>query len=125
MLCPCCSGLNYADCCQPFHVGKAAPTPLSLMRSRYTAYALKKADYIIDTTHPQNPSYDTNRGRWKKSILEFCNNTQFTHLEILETGADTVTFVASLQQNGKEFLLKEKSQFRKVDSKWLYLKALS
>lgn len=39
-LCPCCSGKNYEECCQPVINGtKKAETPVELMRARYSAYA--------------------------------------------------------------------------------------
>ncbi|MEZ5479856.1 MAG: YchJ family metal-binding protein, partial [Thiolinea sp.] len=47
MPCPCQSGLSYAECCQPFHEGRAqAPTAEALMRSRYSAYALNLPAYL-------------------------------------------------------------------------------
>jgi SEC-C motif-containing protein len=51
--CPCLSGNAYEECCGRFHGGTAAaPTAEALMRSRYSAYALGLADYILDTWHP-------------------------------------------------------------------------
>ncbi|HSX25681.1 MAG TPA: YchJ family metal-binding protein [Chlamydiales bacterium] len=123
MKCPCCSGLNYEACCKLYHDGMPAPTPLALMRSRYSAYALKNADYIMRTTHPRNPNYERNRKKWSESILEFCNGTQFVKLEILETGPDTVKFAAHLKYPDRDFILEELSRFQKVDGQWYYLKA--
>lgn len=122
MQCPCCSGLPYSACCKPYHDGALAPTPLALMRSRYAAYALKNAAYIMKTTHPRNPHYEKDRKKWERGILEFCNQTEFVRLEIFETGPDTVHFAAHLKQSGREFVLEEKSRFMKVDREWLYLK---
>ncbi|MET0302974.1 MAG: YchJ family metal-binding protein, partial [Microbacteriaceae bacterium] len=46
--CPCGSGRSYADCCGPAHAGSApAPTAEALMRSRFSAYALGLADYVL------------------------------------------------------------------------------
>jgi hypothetical protein len=54
--CPCGSRLLYKQCCQPYHDKKALPpTPEALMRSRYSAYSLNIVDYIVETTHPENP----------------------------------------------------------------------
>ena len=48
--CPCGSGKNYSDCCQPLIKGKTkAPTAEALMRSRYSAYVEHAIDYIIET----------------------------------------------------------------------------
>jgi SEC-C motif domain protein len=119
-LCPCHSGKKYKQCCLPHHKGSLPPTALKLMRSRYSAYALHLADYIIHTTHPNNPDYTNETAIWKKSILEFSQNTQFLGLKILEfiDGEEEafVTFEAKLD-NG---ILKEKSRFLKIEGKWLY-----
>ena len=121
MECPCCSGKPYADCCKPYHDGLLPPTPLALMRSRYSAYALGNAEYIIETTHPNSPYVEKNRKNWKKGILQFCHSTRFDQLKILDHGEDWVHFIAHLWQ-GKELILNERSSFKKVQGKWLYVK---
>ena len=152
MECPCCSGKKYADCCKKFHDGALPPTALDLMRSRYTAYALGKANYILETTHPRSPYFELDRKKWKKAILEFCRTTRFVKLEILDSGEDWVHFIAYLVPDHKNFQmdlrpdfsdrqsaecerdlhqvqvpspvqLNERSLFEKVDGKWLYLQA--
>lgn len=124
--CPCKSEKDYADCCKPFHQGRLPDTALQLMRSRYSAYALCLTDYIIHTTHPNNPAFQHNKVEWAQSISEFCLNTEFKNLEILnfeEKGSfATVTFVAHLVQGAKDVSFTEKSFFEKLNGKWLYLK---
>ncbi len=102
-------------------MGAAAPTALALMRSRYSAYALGLAEYIIRTTHPKNLEYDNHLKRWKEEILRFSQETQFVKLEIEGFGEDWVAFVATLAQEGRPVVLKEKSRFAKLHDKWLYL----
>ncbi len=123
MDCPCCSGKLYSDCCHPLHLGEKAPTALALMRSRYSAYALKRSNYIIKTTHPKSPYFEPNQTKWKRAILEFCESTQFEKLEIIAFSETSVHFIAHLRQNGKALLLEEKSSFEKVDNRWFYLSA--
>jgi SEC-C motif domain protein len=48
--CPCGRGA-YATCCAPLHEGKPAADAEALMRSRYSAYALDRADYLLATWH--------------------------------------------------------------------------
>ena len=60
ILCPCNSGKKYSNCCKTLHDGVFPESALSLMRSRYSAYALQKSEYIIHTTHPDNPNYEKN-----------------------------------------------------------------
>ena len=51
MHCPCGRGA-YAHCCGPLHAGAPAADAEALMRSRYSAYALGLADYLLATWHP-------------------------------------------------------------------------
>lgn len=50
--CPCGLGEKYDSCCGRYHSGTPAPTAEQLMRSRYTAFALGDADYLLRTWHP-------------------------------------------------------------------------
>ncbi|MGE4573935.1 MULTISPECIES: YchJ family protein [Parachlamydia] len=126
--CPCDSGKTYPDCCQILHEGAQANQALSLMRSRYSAYAYQKVAYIIQTTHPDNPSFLADSIQWAKEILIFCQNTQFKKLEIVDylEGIDEsiVTFVAHLNQNHSNEKLFEKSLFIKLNNQWTYRDAL-
>ncbi len=118
--CPCQSGFKYKKCCQKYHKGAWAPNALTLMRSRYCAYAVGNAGYIIATTHPCNPDYTDNREQWEEDIQHFCDNTAFLGLQIIshEEGEEEafVTFSASLS-SGR---LTEKSRFLKTGGRWLY-----
>src|SRR5579862_1043987 len=122
--CPCHSGKKYQECCQPYHTGKLPENALALMRSRYAAYALQLADYIMQTTHPHNKAYLSDKERWKKEIMGRYKNTDFYDLEILEfvDGPQEayVTFTAHLRQEGRDVSFTEKSRFLKVDGRWLY-----
>ncbi len=119
--CPCCSGKNYEVCCKPYHDGAFPPTALALMRSRYSAYALGKSQYILQTTHPKSVYFEKDRKKWEQAIIQFSQATEFEKLEIEGSGENWVSFIAYLRQAGKPVLLKEKSHFEKIDGKWLYL----
>jgi SEC-C motif-containing protein len=124
--CPCCSGKNYNNCCKPYHSETLATDAILLMRSRYSAYSLSLCDYIISTTHLDNPEYKEDINLWKKEILEFCEKTNFEKLEILNFNLDKeisyVTFIAYLSQQKRDISFLEKSTFKKVEGKWLYEK---
>lgn len=124
-LCPCGSQKIYQECCQKYHQGILPENAELLMRSRYSAYALHHAPYIIATTHPKNSRYQNDLKKWTKEILEFSQNTLFEKLEVLEFEEGNeiafVTFIAHLSQRGKVVSFKEKSRFEKVEGKWLYL----
>lgn len=119
--CPCRSGDTYMACCRPFHQGKTAPTPVKLMRARYSAYALQNAEFIMQTTHRESPHYKTDKRLWRAEILAFTQQTEFIALTILNTTADTVTFRAGLLQNQRDASFTEHSTFKRMDGKWQYV----
>lgn len=118
--CPCHSGKKYKQCCQPYHKGILPSTAKKLMRSRYSAFALGLADYIMATTHPNNSDYTEEKNGWRNSILNFSQTTRFLGLKISEfidgESEAFVTFEAILDGGS----LCEKSRFLKVEGKWLY-----
>ncbi len=116
-LCPCGSGRAYENCCQVFHLGEPAPTPEALMRSRYTAYVLGLADYLLATWHPRRrpPHLDLQE-----------DHCQWLGLEILrapgaEGEAGLVEFVARYKINGRAHRLHEVSRFEREAGRWYYL----
>jgi len=123
--CPCGSLLKYKKCCKPFHDGLNPKSAIELMRSRFCAYSLNNADYIIETTHPNNPEYTLDIKNWKKDIENFSESTDFLGLEIYESinGKDEsfVSFLAKLKQGDVDISFNEKSRFLKVKEKWLYV----
>eukprot|EP01018_Ginkgo_biloba_P021479 Gb_33302 [translate_table: standard] len=60
-ICPCGGGdqqLEYVKCCKPYHDGEAVEADATtLMKARFSAYANGLVDYIVKTTHPQNPDF--------------------------------------------------------------------
>lgn len=125
LFCPCQSKLLYADCCYKYHMNLAPiPDALTLMRARFAAYALNKPDFIMETTHPENPGFIANKGTWRREISQFSESTVFSGLDILEfvPGEEqaTVTFCAHLKQNRQNATFTEKSSFVKEQGKWLY-----
>jgi SEC-C motif domain protein len=114
-LCPCHSKKAYEACCKPYHDGTPAPNALALMRSRYSAYALGLADYIMRTESLGEISNER-----REEILSFSNSTRFKDLiirEFIERGQTaTVTFTAVLEG----YSYTEKSSFAKKNGLWLY-----
>ena len=121
--CPCESGSEYKRCCFLLHVGKqVAVTAEGLMRSRYSAYALGIADYIVKTTH-----FKFRGKNLKENIEKWMSETKWTHLEILDTvdGLDNdeigeVEFVAEFFLNGQSQILHERSNFVRYKGRWVY-----
>ena len=122
MKCPCHSEKTYDSCCKPFHEGKALPkTPLELMRSRYSAYALNLCEYIIETTHPNHPDAKKDPKKSYEDIKAFCEQTEFINLKIISTSESAVTFHATLTIQGEDSSFIEESTFTRVDGRWYYL----
>ena len=123
-LCPCGSSKKYKKCCKIFHNGSKPKTALELMKSRYCAYVIGDAKYIIKTTHPENIEYTQDTNTWMTSIKEFSQNSEFLGLSILDFKEDInvsfVTFNALIKQNAQDASFIEKSRFEKVDGMWLY-----
>lgn len=122
--CPCQSETPYADCCEPLHRGQAnAKTAAQLMRSRYSAYALKLTAYLVETTHP-----DQRTERLAEEIASWAAQVEFIKLEIVACsqgeGGDKigkVEFIASYRHAGQTQQLREKSRFKRFKKKWRYL----
>lgn len=117
--CPCGSDRPYADCCGRWHDGPLqgqAPDAESLMRSRYSAYVLQRADYLLATWHPlTRPSHIE-----FEPDLRWLGLTVQQHRWLDETHA-TVRFVARSKLGGKASRLQETSRFRLEDGRWLYV----
>ena len=94
------------------------------MRSRYAAYSLGLVDYIIKTTHPSNSLFQKSGTKIRADILQFCTSVTFAGLEIIDfqDGATEafVTFRASLFQGSHDISFEERSQFLRLDGRWLY-----
>ncbi len=122
--CPCTSKKPYDRCCGPFHAGTALPeTAEQLMRSRFSAYALGKVDYLI-STRSEAKRADENR----EELVNYCKSVSCVGLKIVnkEQGGKTddagiVTFQASLQANGRRSLHIETSSFAREQGKWVYV----
>ncbi|WP_307364030.1 YchJ family protein [Microbacterium murale] len=119
MRCPCLSGDTYESCCGPLLTGAAAaPTAERLMRSRFTAFAVGDAAYLLRSWHPSTRPND----------VDLDPDVRWTRLDILGTEAggpfDTtgfVTFEAFYRENRVQTSLKERSRFVREDKVWTYL----
>ncbi len=109
--CPCGSGKKYKKCCQIYHKGMIAKDVLSLMKSRFSAFAVGDIKYIIKTSTFQK-DYD--------ELKAFSQNCEFKKLDILDVGEDFVTFKATIICNGVDSSFIEKSFFVKKDGRWFY-----
>lgn len=94
------------------------------MRSRYSAYALNRAEYIIQTTNPEGPMWRTDMAAWRADLEAFSTQTRFAGLIILAADHETVTFRAILFQGTRDVSFTERSVFHREDGRWLYTSGL-
>ena len=94
------------------------------MRSRYTAYALGRPNYIIATTDPDGPRWEDDQDAWTASIKEFSRGCEFLGVDIHESSSDgddgTVRFTAKLRRRREDASFDEQSIFVRRDGRWLY-----
>ncbi len=119
--CPCKSGKKYKKCCHIYHKGAMPKDALTLMKSRYSAYAVNDANYIIKTTAIENPDFTDDIKSWKKSILDFSKNSDFQDLKIIEYIDNGDSAVVEFEAYISDTVMKERSRFTKRDGKWLYV----
>lgn len=111
--CPCGSGRSYAHCCSPLHAGAAAQSPEALMRSRYCAYALGDAGYVLRTWHPET----------RPDTLSLQPGTRYVGLRVHRAAGDEVEFTAQLKlPDGERYSFRERSVFRQESGQWFYLR---
>ncbi|MGR2753594.1 YchJ family protein [Agromyces arachidis] len=119
--CPC-GGAAFGDCCGPLLGGRSvAPTAVQLMRSRYTAYAVGDAPYLLATWHPST----------RPRTLELDPSITWRSLEVVrsERGGPldregVVQFVARYVVDGERGAQQETSRFVRED-RWRYVDGIA
>jgi SEC-C motif-containing protein len=119
--CPCGSGQDYAQCCGPLHEGAPAASAEALMRSRYSAYALRLLPYLLQ-------SWDAST-RPALSDADLDPATRWLGLRIvayeLESADADIAFVEFIARwrvgGGRAQRLHERSRFRRVGGHWRYV----
>ena len=116
--CPCGLGDDYDACCGRFHAGAPALTAESLMRSRYSAFAVGDAAYLLRTWHPST----------RPRTLTLDPAIQWTRLAVLETEdgglfdtGGTVRFRAVYVHDGRRGVMDETSRFVRKGKHWTYV----
>ncbi len=92
------------------------------MRSRYSAYAMHKIEYLTNTLHPSRRA-----GHDERETKEWSYGAEWLGLQVLATGEGnaedshgTVEFVARYRQKGEEVQHHELAEFRKKDGVWYF-----
>lgn len=119
-LCPCCSGQNFSNCCEPYLNGSRLPsTPEALMRSRYSAYSMANTTYIANTMcRPAADGFDIEEARaWASSVTWIKLKVKKAYLKN-EKGY--VEFEAYYADAKRRYKIHELSEFWFIDNKWVY-----
>jgi SEC-C motif-containing protein len=116
--CPCGSGKSFEPCCGRHLDGDPAPTAEALMRSRYSAYGLRREDYLLATWHPSTRPAELGLARetppkWLGLEVKRHEQTDADHA--------VVEFVARYKLNGRAHRLHEVSRFVREDGRWFYV----
>lgn len=111
--CPCGLPADYAACCGRFHAGESAPTAELLMRSRYSAFAVRDEAYLLATWHPSTrpPAVDIGVG-WQR-------------LEVLESSGGLLDAEGAVRFRAHHAtgVLEERSRFLREGGRWTYVGA--
>lgn len=112
--CLCGNDLDYAACCGRFLERNEAPqSALELMRSRYSAYVLKKGQYLHDTCSAHLQADEAIEEISEQKI-------EWLGLKIVESSEEMVTFMAYYRENGRVEVMKERSFFTKEAGVFTY-----
>ncbi|WP_029917513.1 YchJ family protein [Pelobacter seleniigenes] len=121
--CPCGSGQEFADCCEPIISGaKAAETAEQLMRARYTAHDQVAVDFLYSSIHP-----DHRQGFNHNGTRDWAEKSDWLGLEVVATeagGADDeegeVEFIARYRLNDSTRNYHERGHFKRQDGQWFF-----
>ena len=119
-LCICQSGKEKIKCCQRFLDGQVkTKTPVQLMRSRYSAFALGGyGDYLLSTW-----SISQRKGMTEAELS--IRSMDWVGLEILQKAQKgdqaIVEFKAYYQVDNEKLAHHERSMFERVNGQWFYI----
>ncbi|RRD56105.1 hypothetical protein EII20_12325 [Comamonadaceae bacterium OH2545_COT-014] len=109
--------LSYAACCGLYlETDTPAPDAETLMRSRYSAFALQRAAYLLATWHPSQ----------RPAAVAFDPGARWLGLQVRAArpaGADhaQVEFVARHRLGGRAVRQHERSRFVREGGRWYYV----
>jgi SEC-C motif domain protein len=114
--------LAFGRCCGPVladFAGRPAPDAESLMRSRYTAFVLEDADYLLATW----------RGSQRPGEIAFEPGLKWLGLEVrhhrvIDESHAEVEFVARSRLAGRAHRLHERSRFVREHGRWYYVEGV-
>ena len=119
-LCPCGTGAQFKDCCEPLLNGTAAPeTAEALMRSRYTAFVVGDDAYLAASWHSTTRPVDASAPSgidWRRLRIRHTTGGG------VDDATGEVEFIAHFRNaDGTRDFLHERSRFIRENGRWVYV----
>ena len=96
------------------------------MRSRFTAFAVGAAEYILHTLHPDHADRSLPAAVFLATLKQETAGVRFVGLAVEATTEDgdhaTVTFAAKIMKQAVDRSFRERSEFARTDRGWRYLR---
>ena len=111
--CPCGLPAPYDDCCGRYHRGAAAPTAELLMRSRYSAFAVRDGAYLLATWHPST----------RPRSVDLDPAVRWLRLDVLSARGGLLdrTGTVHFRAHSSAGVVEERSRFARDAGRWCYL----
>ena len=117
--CPCGNPAGYAACCGVLHAGGNAASAEQLMRSRYSAYVLKREDYLLASWHVETRPASLRLSAQQPAPTWL--GLEVRRAQMADEDHATVEFVARYRLGGGRAQRQhETSHFVRVDGCWFY-----
>lgn len=122
-LCPCTSGIAFDQCCGHYHINHNAPTALTLMKSRYSAFCMGDIDYIVHTMKGKaslafNPDETKS---WAASVYWLGLDIITTYNDPINQDKAFVEFIARFMTKDTIQCIHERSEFTRIEGRWYYV----
>ncbi len=127
MQCPCGSGFSHEACCAPYLEGAEPPDAPSLMRSRYTAFALGHHAHLVRTLHPEHEDRKLPPRVLRERLAKQAKRARYHALVVLDhdgpdaAGVHRVLFRVSMKLAGADASFAELSRFAVAEGGLRYL----
>lgn len=124
--CPCSSGLRLHLCCGPYLKGEREPeTPEQMVRSRFTAFALRDAAYWWKTLHATHEDRQQPEEAARAGFLKSARECRYLALTIrdrqmLAPDRAHVLFHAKIFRGGRDVSFTERSEMVHDGTGWRY-----
>ncbi|HVJ90448.1 MAG TPA: YchJ family metal-binding protein, partial [Labilithrix sp.] len=120
---------RYTACCGRLHAGALAETPEALMRSRWSAFAVGRGDYLFDTLAATHPDRAAPRDLAVRELGRARERQRFLRLTVVDASASAnegeVLFVARIFEKGVDRSFAELSRFCLEDGSWRYASGIA